>query len=201
MNESIRLEMEYKNPDDIKPFPGNARTHSQEQVAQVAASIKEFGFNNPILVDATGKIIAGHCRLMAAKKLGLERVPTINLGHLTDTQKRAYTLADNKIQLGADWDMEKLAQEARRLQDDGFDLDLTGFGKEEIADILAGVEIDGDDLEPTEETEPVPEPPEEPVTKKRDVWLLGAHYHCDDCGAKYTLVRGREMGEECPCNG
>ncbi len=152
------------------PYARNSRTHSDAQVAQIAASIREFGFTNPVLIDEQGGVIAGHGRIMAARKLSLPEVPCIRLGHLTDAQKRAYVIADNKLALNAGWDDEMLALEFAELADMGFDLDLTGFNADEI-EALKPVEI-----EPglTDEDE-VPEAPVEPVTKPGDVWLLGKH--------------------------
>lgn len=113
--------------DSLIPYARNSRTHSEEQVAQIAASIREFGFTNPVLVDAEGGIIAGHGRVMAARKLGMTKVPVIELGHLTETQRRAYVIADNKLALNAGWDEELLRLELEDLAADGFDITLTGF--------------------------------------------------------------------------
>src|SRR5713101_3184924 len=113
--------------EKLIPYARNARTHSDEQIAQIAASIREFGFTNPILVDGRDGIIAGHGRLLAARKLKLAEVPVIVLAHLTETQKRAYILADNKLALNASWDDEMLRLELRALQEEDFNLDLTGF--------------------------------------------------------------------------
>jgi hypothetical protein len=118
------------------PYARNARTHTDAQVAQIAASIREFGFNNPVLVDAEGGIIAGHGRVMAARKLGMADVPTITLPHLSDTQKRAFILADNRIALNAGWDDDLLAIELTELNIDGFSLDILGFTQEEIDGVL-----------------------------------------------------------------
>ena len=152
------------------PYARNSRTHSDAQVAQIAASIREFGFTNPVLIDAHGGVIAGHGRIMAARKLSLSEVPCIRLGHLTDAQKRAYVIADNKLALNAGWDDEMLALEFAELAEMGFDLDLTGFTADEI-DALKPIE-----LEPglTDE-DATPEVPVDPVTKPGDVWLLGKH--------------------------
>ena len=117
---------------DLTPYARNARTHSDEQVAQIAASIKEFGWTNPILVDADGVIIAGHGRTMAAQRLGMKEVPCLRLSHLTEAQKRAYVIADNKLALNAGWDGEMLSVEFSDLEEMGFDLDLTGFDAAEI---------------------------------------------------------------------
>jgi len=122
------MQIEQRKVTDLIPYARNARTHSDEQVAQIAASIKEFGFNNPILVDGENGIIAGHGRLAAARKLGLDTVPVIELAHMSDTKKRAYILADNKLAMNAGWDFELLGVELEELKIDGIDLELTGFG-------------------------------------------------------------------------
>jgi DNA modification methylase len=166
------ISIEYLDATDITPFARNSRTHSDEQVAQVAASIKEFGWTNPILIDETSTIIAGHGRLMAAQRLGLSEVPTIRLEGLTDAQKRAYVIADNKLALNAGWDEEMLAIEIGDLLEQGFDLDLTGFGEDEIDALLADVNKVDEGL--TDE-DAVPELPEAPTSKLGDVWLLGRH--------------------------
>jgi ParB-like chromosome segregation protein Spo0J len=118
--------------ESLIPYARNSRTHSDSQVAQIAASIKEFGFTNPVLIDADSGIIAGHGRIMAARKLGLADIPCIRLGHLTEAQKRAYVIADNKLALNSGWDNEMLLVEFAELEDLGFDLDLTGFATGEI---------------------------------------------------------------------
>lgn len=117
---------------ELIPYAKNARTHSDAQVAQIAASIREFGFCNPILIGADNGIIAGHGRVLAARKLAMESVPCIRLGHLTEIQKRAYILADNKLALNAGWDEAMLALELSALEMDGFDVDLVGFDAEEL---------------------------------------------------------------------
>ena len=154
---------------DLIPYARNTRTHSEAQVAQIAGSIREFGFTNPILIDGENGIIAGHGRVMAASKLGLASVPCIRLAHLTDTQRRAYIIADNKLALNAGWDEEMLALELGELKDEDFDLSLIGFDDSELGDLMA---------ETTEgETDPdeVPEPPVDPVTVPGDVWIMGKH--------------------------
>ena len=157
-------------------YARNARTHSEEQVAQIAASIREFGFTNPVLTDGNNGIIAGHGRVLAARKLGLAEVPVIELAHLTPAQRRAYVLADNKLALNAGWDEDLLRLELAELQDLGFDLGLTGFDEDEIAGFLADPTTgltDPDDIPPL---------PETPVTRPGDVWLLGRHrLACGDC--------------------
>lgn len=121
---------------DLIPYARNTRTHSPEQVAQIAGSIREFGFTNPVLIDAENGIIAGHGRVMAASKLGLEKVPCIRLSHLTDTQKRAYIIADNKLALNAGWDEELLGLELADLREADFDLGLMGFDTDAIEAML-----------------------------------------------------------------
>ena len=118
---------------DLIPYARNARTHSDEQVDKIAASIREFGFLNPVITDGDNGIVAGHGRIMAAKKLGMDAVPVLEAAHLTDAQKRAYILADNRLALDAGWDDELLRVEFTELQDAGFDLNLTGFTDDEIA--------------------------------------------------------------------
>ena len=151
------------------PYARNSRTHSEAQVSKIAASIREFGFLNPIIIDGANGIIAGHGRVMAAQKLGLAEVPVIEAAHLTAAQKRAYVIADNRLALDAGWDNEMLKIELVDLKLEGFDLELTGFNLDEIADFL---------LEPTEgltDEDAVPEVPAVPVTVEGDVWLLGRH--------------------------
>jgi DNA modification methylase len=164
------MQITYKAIDSLIPYVKNSRTHSDQQVAQIAASIKEFGFTNPVLLDEHGGIVAGHGRVMAARKLKLDEVPTITLGWLTDTQRRAYVIADNKLALNAGWDDEMLRLEFKSLEELGFDLGLTGFSEDEIAALLPVELTDG----LTDEDE-VPEVPAEPVTKLGDVWILGNH--------------------------
>lgn len=122
--------------EKLIPYAMNARTHSEEQISQIAGSMREFGFTNPVLIDTEGTIIAGHGRVMAARKLELEKVPCIRLGHLTPQQVRAYVIADNKLALNAGWDDEKLKAELEALNADGFELGLTGFSENEIQKLL-----------------------------------------------------------------
>ncbi len=128
--------IEHQAVSALIPYARNSRTHSDEQVAQIAGSIREFGFTNPVLIDRDGTIIAGHGRVMAARKLGMETVPRIRLGHLTPAQVRAYVIADNKLALNAGWDEEMLRSELKSLKDDDFDIALTGFGTDELSGIL-----------------------------------------------------------------
>jgi len=154
---------------DLIPYARNSRTHSDEQVAQIAASIREFGFTNPVLVDGERGIIAGHGRVLAARKLGLDEVPVIELTHLTEAQRRAYVIADNKLALNAGWDMDLLKVELGDLQADGFDLGLTGFSGDELASLFAEV-TDG-----LTDPDAVPDAPAEPVSVLGDVWVMGRH--------------------------
>jgi len=154
------------------PYARNARTHSDEQVAQIAASIAEFGWTNPILAGSDGIVIAGHARLQAARKLGMTEVPVIVLDHLNETQRRALVLADNRLALNAGWDEEMLRVELTALEEEGFNLDVVGFTDAELEDLLR----DADTVAPdgTDE-DAVPEAPESAVTAPGDVWLLGDH--------------------------
>jgi ParB-like chromosome segregation protein Spo0J len=133
------MKIEQIDIEDLIPYAMNARTHSDAQVAQIAGSIKEFGFNNPVLIDADNGLIAGHGRVMAGRKLGLKQVPAIRLGHLTETQKKAFILADNKIALNSGWDYELLKVEVELLSNEDFNLDLLGFEVNELNTIL-GIE-------------------------------------------------------------
>ena len=153
------------------PYAKNSRTHDDAQVAQIAASIKEFGWTNPILVDGDKGIIAGHGRLMAARKLGMTQVPVIELKGMTEAQKKAYVIADNKLAMNAGWDNEFLTLELKDLEDEGFDFSLTGFDDKEL-DALLNV-IEGTDGLTDEDA--VPDVPEEPKTKLGDIYILGNH--------------------------
>ena len=157
--------------DRLIPYARNPRTHSDVQVAQIAASIAEFGFNNPILVDTKDGIIAGHGRLLAARKLQLAEVPVIVLDHLTEAQKRAYILADNQLALNAGWDDTLLAAELAALQQEDFDLSLIGFEDEELARLLAAQEAS----EGLTDEDAVPELSETPISILGDLWILGDH--------------------------
>jgi DNA modification methylase len=156
--------------DELIPYVRNSRTHSDEQVAQIAASIKEFGWTNPILVDGEGVIIAGHGRLLAARKLGFDEVPTIELRDLTEAQKKAYVIADNRLALNAGWDNEMLTLELGELAAEGYNLDLLGFDTKELDALLNPEVVDG-----LVDEDEVPEAGPEPITKPGDVWVLGRH--------------------------
>lgn len=162
-------EISWRDIGDLLPYARNSRTHSDAQVAQIASSIREFGWTNPILVDPDGTIIAGHGRVMAARKLGEPRVPVITLGHLTEAQKRAYVIADNQLALNAGWDADMLKIEIAELADAEFDLSLLGFDDKMLASLTAE-ETDG-----LTDPDDVPEPPANPVAVLGDVWVLGNH--------------------------
>lgn len=163
------MQIETSLISDLIPYANNARTHSDEQVTQIASSIKEFGFNNPILIDKDNGIIAGHGRLEAAKKLGYTEVPTIKLEHLTDTQRKAFILADNRIALNSGWDTTLLSLELKEL-DTELDLTSLGFDAKELAALLAPEQVEGNTDEDS-----VPDVPEEPITKLGDIYKLGNH--------------------------
>ena len=165
------LAITYRAPADLRGYDRNARTHSEAQIAQIMASIREYGFTNPLLVDDTGEIIAGHGRLAAATRLGLESVPTIVLHGLTPAQRRAYVLADNQIALNGGWDLDVLRAELTDLKLGGFDLDLTGFQPLELGDLG----VPGYSPEPMDDPEEAPDPPANPVTILGDLWVLGDH--------------------------
>ena len=156
--------------DDLIPYARNSRTHSDAQVAQIAASVREFGWTNPVLVDGENGIIAGHGRVLAARKLGMEEVPCIELAGLTDTQRRAYIIADNKLALNAGWDNELLALEFGELQDLGFDLDLTGFDAGEL-EALAGSEEN--------------DVPQRSTAREVDADAFEMEHKCPRCGFEY----------------
>lgn len=164
----MKLKIEYRKVSDLLPYARNARTHSEAQVSQLAASIKEFGFNNPVAIDADGMILCGHGRVMAAQKLGLTEVPTVCLSHLSATQKKAYILADNKLALNAGWDNDMLKVELEDLKFSNFDLDLVGFSTEELDEIMnqeEEPEVEDDDY-----TVAVPQ---EPKAKLGEIYILG----------------------------
>lgn len=165
----MKLKIEYRKVSDLLPYARNARTHSDAQVSQLAASIKEFGFNNPVAIDADGMILCGHGRVMAAQKLHLTEVPTVCLSHLSDTQVKAYILADNKLALNAGWDNDMLKVELEDLKDSDFDLNLTGFSDDELKDILVEdpTEVQEDNFDG--------EPPEVARSQLGDIWTLGEH--------------------------
>lgn len=173
----------------LLPYAANARTHEPEQVAQIAASIAEFGFNAPCLVDERGVLIAGHGRLLAARKLGLAEIPVIRLDHLSDAQARAYRIADNQIALNSAWKEDLLAAELARLKEDGTDLDLLGFAEDELDRLLASMD-EGNAASADADEDVVPEPPVEPITCPGDLWMLGKHrLLCGDSTSATDVAR------------
>jgi DNA modification methylase len=166
------LQVEQWPIEKLLPYARNARTHTDEQVAQVAASIIEFGWTNPILIGPDGVIIAGHARLAAARKLRMTEVPVIVLEHLTPTQRRALVLADNRLALSAGWDEEMLRVELASLEEEGFDLDIVGFTEDEMEELLREPEEAHEGLT---DDDAVPEQPEHAVTMPGDVWVMGEH--------------------------
>ena len=174
------LNVEYRKVEALIPYARNPRTHAEGQIAKIAASIVEYGWTNPILVDGDNGIIAGHGRLAAARKLGLDQVPVIELAHLTVAQKRALVIADNRLALDAGWDEEMLALELAELSDVGYDLALTGFEDTEIEALLTGEVPDAEaapdsDAEEPDSADDVPEAPVVAVSRPGDVWAIGAH--------------------------
>jgi hypothetical protein len=155
--------------DALIPYASNARTHSPDQIAQIAASIREFGFTNPVLVDGEQGIIAGHGRVLATRKLGIDQIPTIELAYLSETQRQAYIIADNKLAENAGWDREMLRLELGELKGLGFDLALTGFGDIELGALFA------DKTEGLTDPDDAPAVPEHPVAEPGDLWVLGRH--------------------------
>lgn len=156
--------------EKLIPYVRNSRTHSDGQVAQIAASIKEFGWTNPILVDGESGVIAGHGRLLAARKLGQKEVPVIELAHMTESQKRAYVIADNQLAMNAGWDTTLLSLELADLKEQGFEMDVLGFDPKELDKLLEPEQVDG-----LTDEDAVPEAPVEPKTKLGDIYQLGNH--------------------------
>jgi ParB-like chromosome segregation protein Spo0J len=158
--------------DALLPYARNSRTHSEEQVYQIAQSIQEFGFTNPVLVDAANNIVAGHGRVLAAKQLGLQDVPTINVGWMTEQQRRAYVIADNQLALNAGWDDSVLAQEVAWLQDQNFNTSLLGFDTDFLDGLLAEEAATGEGLTDQDDA---PAVQATPITRLGDVWIMGKH--------------------------
>lgn len=188
MNQMVS-QIQPRSIDSLIPYARNARTHSDEQVAQIAASLVEFGWTNPILTDGKGGVIAGHGRMMAARKVlaaggkipnwpDPSQVPTIELGHLTNAQRRAYVLADNQLATRAGWEAEILAVELDELRDDGFNLALLGFDQQELNDLIGTP----NDAPPPDEESAIPTVAAEAITVRGDVWVMGRHrVMCGDC--------------------
>lgn len=166
----MQLEIKKVSVEKLIPYVRNSRTHSDAQVAQIAASIKEFGWTNPILVDGENGIIAGHGRLLAARKLGHSEVPIIELSHMTESQKKAYVIADNQLAMNAGWDTAMLTLELADLKDAGFDLDIIGFDAKELDKLLEPEQVEG-----LTDEDAVPDAPEEPKTNLGDIYQLGNH--------------------------
>lgn len=186
------LQIHYRPVESLVPYARNAKQHTDTQVAQIAASIREFGWGAPILVDGKNNVIAGHGRLLAARKLGMSEVPVVPMDHLTDIQRRALILADNKIGENASWEDELLGLELAELQSSGFDLGITGFSPDEWDALIAG-DTDNDGL--TDEDQ-VPEVTENPISRAGDVWLLGDHkVLCGDAtkAEDYKALLGDEL--------
>lgn len=198
MTEQLRVE--YRKIETLIPFARNPRTHSEAQIAKLASSIVEFGWTQPILVDGSNGIIAGHGRLAAARKLDLPEVPVIELGHLSPAQKRAYVIADNRLALDAGWDEELLSLELAELSEAGYDLSMTGFTNEEIEELLVGAEQALQD-ESSDETEDdaadeVPDTPANPVSRPGDIWQIGAHRVICGDATDPAVVRPLMAGEQ-----
>ena len=189
----VAMKIEDVKIGELRPYEKNARTHPESQIKQIARSIEEFGFNNPILATADGRIIAGHGRIEAAKMLGLQTVPVVRIEHLSQEQIQAYTLADNQLALTSRWDADALANEIRELYGVGFDLDLLGFDPSEMAGMLeVQSEIDESLLDE------VPEVEEIAITKPGDLWQLGDHrLLCGDStkSADVALLMGGEKAQ------
>ena len=178
----IPNEIELRPIDALLPYARNSRTHSEAQVAQVAASIMEFGWTNPVLVASDGTIIAGHARVLAARKLDMAKVPVIVLGHLSESQRRALVIADNKLALNAGWNEEILSEELQAIEAAGFDIDLVGFSDEEIRALLNETAGEAEPAAAETTAETVPEAPADPVTRAGDIWAIGRHrLICGDC--------------------
>ena len=181
----LDLQIEPVSLASLLPYATNARTHSPEQVAQIAASITQFGFVNPVLVDEAGVLIAGHGRVLAAKSLGLETAPTIRLGHLSEAQARAYRLADNQIALNAGWDAVMLRAELLDLDAMGFNMNLVGFSQSDLAAMMADATVDEAAAD-----DPAPEPPANPVSRPGDLWIMGKHrLLCGDATSAADVAR------------
>jgi len=186
--------VERRKVADLIPYARNSRTHSDEQVGQIAASIKEWGWTVPVLIEADGGLIAGHGRILAAQKLGITDVPCMVAEGWTDAQKKAYIIADNKLALNAGWDDAMLKVELGELDALDFDLTLTGFEEDELTAFL---------VDPTEgltDEDAVPDAPAVPVTVLGDVWLLGAEWECSECKQTFSYADGLPFKDDgCPC--
>ena len=186
------MQIEKIATEALIPYVRNSRTHDASQVSQIAASIKEFGFTNPVLIDEDNGIIAGHGRVMAAQRLKMDEVPAIRLSHLSGAQKRAYVIADNKLALNAGWDLEMLRLEIDDLKLADFDIDLLGFSHEELQNLLPDEVSEG-----LTDEDAVPDVPEDPVTQPGDIWILGNHRLM--CGDSTSIDACIDILTECPC--
>ena len=192
------LNVEYRKVETLIPYARNPRTHNDAQIAKIAASIVEYGWTNPILVDGGNGIIAGHGRLAAARKLELADVPVIELAHLTSAQKRAYVIADNRLALDAGWDEEMLALELAELSEGGFDLALTGLDATELQSLLADEEAadaETQDEDAADDADEVPDVPADPVSRTGDVWAIGTHRLICGDAAEADVVATLMAGE------
>ena len=180
----------------LRAYDRNSRTHSPEQVAQIAASIREWGWTMPVLVTSDGEVIAGHGRLMAAETLGIDEVPCMVAANWSEAQKRAYVMADNQIALNAGWDEEVRAAEMAFLRSVEFDIDVIGFSDDELAKMLNATS------EPLTDPDDVPDVIEDapPVSREGDVWLLGAYFECEKCHKQFSYDEGLRLNGECDCD-
>lgn len=188
---SEKMKVVYKNIDDLIPYVNNTRTHSEHQVEQIASSIKEFGFTNPILVDEDGGVIAGHGRIMAARKLHLGAIPTVQLEGLTPAQKKAYIIADNKIALNAGWDDRILKLEMKTLEELNFDATLTGFEQGEITNLF--LDIEEGKTDPDEEWVGMPEFEQEDANSFRKIIV---HFECESDAQEFARLLGQEITDK-----
>lgn len=189
-----RIEMRARA--SLRAYDRNSRTHSPEQVAQIAASIREWGWTMPVLVTPDGEVIAGHGRLMAAESLGIDEVPCMVATNWSEAQKRAYVMADNQIALNAGWDEEVRAAEMAFLRSVEFDLDVIGFSDDELAKMLNATS------EPLTDPDDVPDVIEDApaVSREGDVWLLGAYFECEKCHKQFSYDEGLRLNGECDCD-
>lgn len=191
--------IEHIATDALIPYARNSRTHSPEQVEQLGRSIQQFGFTNPVLIDEHNTLIAGHGRVMAAQRIGLEVVPAIRLLHLTDAQRRAYVIADNKLAEQAGWNVAMLTREVEDLMAEQFDISLLGFGDDELAELLGNAAPSAEGADKTD-IEDAPPLKSNPVTKTGDVWLLGQHrVVCGDSTSMASLGRLMQSAEADMC--
>lgn len=180
MKKQSEVKFSMRSVDELIPYARNARTHSAEQVSKIAGSIKEFGFLNPVIISEDGGILAGHGRVLAAQKLGLKEVPCIEESHLTEIQKKAYILADNKLALDADWDSQLLSLELQELQSEGL-MDFTGFSEVEVASILHNDDFSADSLNGFDFEKLASEANSSANTSKQKTAV------CPECGHEFIL--------------